>query len=143
MNQCLFCLEDITTTDKLGQLAFCNCKVCLHANCLEQIQSSGLLCPICRIKNSRKYKYQTSNLPSNSILEFYSRKIFDYFVEQPNVFRFMLYFTACFMVMFCLVPHLLWLGLKDSRYRTSSLIFIVSCCVFSICIYYLVITSIY
>ncbi len=123
MNQCLFCLEDITNTDKLGQLAFCNCKVCLHANCLEQIQSTGLLCPICRIKKSRKY--HSSHLPTNSILEFYSRRIFEYFVEQPNVFRFMLYFTACFMVMFCLVPHLLWLGLKDSRYRTTSVVFIV------------------
>lgn len=47
-DKCLLCLEELS--EPLKRPTMCSCNVYLHKNCLEQIQNTGLLCPICRMK---------------------------------------------------------------------------------------------
>jgi len=122
MDQCLLCLEEINYTDKLSHPAHCKCKVSLHLDCLKQIEQTGLLCPICRIKKSQKkivIRYD-----SDSYLLYFANKFFEYFVDRPNIISFSVFITISFVVTFCLLPNLLWIALNDSKYRSTALGFI-------------------
>jgi hypothetical protein len=122
MEQCLLCLEEIKCTDNLSCPTHCKCKVSLHLDCLKQIELSGLLCPICRIKKSQKVIVIRYN--GDSYLLYFANKFFEYFVDRPNIFSFMILILMSFIISFCLLPQLLWLSLNDSKYRSTALAFI-------------------
>ena len=119
MDQCLLCLEEIKSTDKLSYPAHCKCKVSLHVECLKQIELTGLLCPICRIKKSQKQIIIRYN--DDSYLLFFANKFFEYFVERPNIFTFGLFIIMSFIVTLCLLPQILWMTINDSKYRPTAL----------------------
>ncbi len=122
MDQCLLCLEEIKCTDKIACPTYCKCKVSLHLDCLKQIELTGLLCPICRIKKSQKViiiRYD-----GDSYLLYFANKFFEYFVDRPNIFSFSVFILMSFVVFLCLLPQLLWLSLNDSNYRPTALTFI-------------------
>jgi len=122
MDQCLLCLEEIKCTDNLSCPTHCKCKVSLHLDCLKQIEQTGLLCLICRIKKSQR-KIVIS-YDGNSYLLYFANKFFEYFVDRPNIISFCVFITISFAVTFCLLPKLLWIALNDSKYRSTALGFI-------------------
>jgi hypothetical protein len=119
---CLLCLEDLLPIDKVSHPLNCKCNVYLHIDCLKQIRNNGLLCPICRIKESPEND-RISNF-DDSYLLFYANKVFTYFAENPNMFRIILYVLTCFIITFYLILHFMWLGLKNQNYRLNTLILI-------------------
>ena len=122
MDTCLLCLEELTHTDKLVQPSKCGCKVYLHFNCLREIEMTGLLCPICRIKNSQKTRIIiTRNVCS---LLYYAELILAHFIDRPNIISFLLFFMTSIIVSLCMMPYLLFLAIKDNQYRSSAFAFI-------------------
>lgn len=119
MDQCLLCLEEINCTDNLSCPTHCKCKVSLHLECLKMIEATGLLCPICRIKKSQKVI--VIRYDGDSYLLTFANKFFEYFVERPNIFTFIIFIMMSFIISFCLLPQILWLTLNDSKYRSISL----------------------
>lgn len=122
MDSCLLCLEEINCTDNLSCPSHCKCKVSLHLDCLKQIELSGLLCPICRIKKSQKViiiRYD-----GNSYLLRFANNIMGYFFERPNIFSFTIIILMSCIVSVYLLPQILWLALNDSKYRSTALAFI-------------------
>jgi hypothetical protein len=124
MNQelCLFCLEDINFTEILTKPSHCNCKVVLHQNCMQLIENTGLLCPICRIKKSQNIIINTEN--DNSFLLLFANNTFNYFAAKPTTFRFIVFFVGSLIVTIGLIPKLVWVGLDDQTYRFQTLIFL-------------------
>ncbi len=122
MDQCLLCLEEIKCTDKLSCPSHCKCKVSLHLDCLNQIELSGLLCPICRIKKSQKVI--VIQYDGNSYLLSFANNVMAYFFDRPNIFSFTIFILMSFIVTLSLIPELLWLALNDSKYRSTALAFI-------------------
>lgn len=122
MEQCLLCLEEIKCTDKLSCPSHCKCKVSLHLDCLKQIELSGLLCPICRIKKSQKVI--VIRYDGDSYLLNFANYIMAYLVDRPNIFSFIVFILMSFFVSLCLLPQILWLSLNDSKYRSTALGFV-------------------
>ncbi len=122
MEQCLLCLEEIKCTDKISCPSHCKCKVSLHFNCLKQIELSGLLCPICRIKKS--HKVIIIRYDDDSYLLRFANNIMGYFFDRPNIFSFIVFILMSFVITLCLLPQILWLSLNDSKYRSTALAFI-------------------
>ncbi len=118
-NICLICLEDINSTDILSLPKHCKCKVFLHLNCLDQIKISGLLCPICRIKKSQKILILQYNIEDQ--LLYYSNKILYYFLDNPNILRFILFICISFIVSIYILFQLIWIAFNDSSYRMYAL----------------------
>ena len=124
MDHCLLCLEEINRTDKLLQPSHCSCKVSLHVECLKQIELTGLLCPICRIKKSQNRVIRIVHPNENSYLMIFANKVFEYFAASPNYTRFILFILASFMVTFSLIPSLIFHGIQEPKYRSTTLTFI-------------------
>ncbi len=122
MDQCLLCLEEIKCTDNLSCPTHCKCKVSLHLDCLKQIELSGLLCPICRIKKSQKVI--VIRYDGDSYLLRFANNIMGYFFDRPNILSFMILILMSFIISFCLLPQVLWLALNDTKYRSTALAFI-------------------
>lgn len=121
---CLLCLEDIKCTDTLSLPKHCKCKVFLHLNCLNRIEFSGLLCPICRIKKTQKIYIIHYNIETP--LFYHANRILEYFFDNPNLFRFILFICTSFIVSICILPKLLWIAFKDSNYRMYILTYVLT-----------------
>jgi len=120
---CLLCLDNMHLTELLTKPSHCECKIVLHQNCMQLIENTGLLCPICRIKKSQKIIINNGMENDNSFLLLVSNKMLDYFSADPSAFRFIIFYCACCFVTIGLIPQLVWVGLNDSTYRFQTLIF--------------------
>lgn len=122
---CLFCFEDINFTETLRKPSQCSCKVLLHQNCMQLIENTGLMCPICRIKKSPNIIIIVNIENENSfLLKFFANKVFNYFATSPNAFRFIVFFVASCCITIGLIPKLIWLGLNEQTYRVKIIVFI-------------------
>jgi hypothetical protein len=84
MNRCIICLEDSEIKPTINS---CGCKVTLHSNCRNTMQSYGILCPICRIKKDIKHdNFQHESIYSVEYL----------FTHYPNALTFLLFIIFCF-----------------------------------------------
>jgi len=118
MSQCLLCLEDLTSNNILSNPSHCKCGISLHLDCLKQIENSGLLCPICRIKKSQKIiviNYE------DSPLFFICDSVLKFFLDRPNIITFLIFLLMSFIVSLVIIPKMLWIMLNDPEYRFSGI----------------------
>lgn len=121
---CLLCLEDLILTEKLVKPSQCNCQVILHHNCIQLIENTGLLCPICRIKKL-PIKRVPINISNNDLfLSLFANKVFSYLMTKPNLYRFIIFFAACCCITTEIILRLLWMILSEKMRFMISLVFI-------------------
>jgi len=132
---CLLCLNNMYLTETLTKPSHCECKIVLHQNCMQLIENTGLLCPICRIKKSQKIIINNGMENDNSFLLFVSNKMLEYFSTDPSAFRFVIFYCACCLITVGLIPQFLWFGLNDPIYRGQILIFFGIISIISSCIH--------
>ena len=124
MQTCSICLED---DNCLINPKHCSCKILLHKNCLELIESKGMLCPICRIKQMRMINHIYPHLLNNRGTLF-TRILYTplaLFQRYQNVFTFLIYLISSFIISFLiLLPMFINEYIKERRIFYS-LIFIV------------------
>lgn len=112
LDKCLFCLDEIR--DKFNNPKYCECKIKLHSECLQQIVSTGLLCPICRIKSSDIINYNIGQQNDDSIISY----PFKIFAIRSNILTFTLLVIWCYFVsVFYIIPRLIYLGWYEKKFN--------------------------
>lgn len=118
MQTCSICLED---DEKLINPKHCSCKIYLHEKCLHLIETKGMLCPICRIKNlsiGHVYHHNIPHIFNND------GTLFDRIIHTPlalfqryqNVFTFLFYLISSFIISFLfLLPMFIFEYIKEKR----------------------------
>ncbi len=115
MQTCSICLED---DNGLINPKHCSCKILLHPNCLELIESKGMLCPICRIKkmimNNQIYPHLLND--RGTLFERILYTPLALFQRYQNVFTFLIYLISSFIIsFFILLPMFINEYIKEKR----------------------------
>ena len=117
MQTCSICLED---DEKLINPKHCSCKIYLHEKCLHLIETKGMLCPICRIKNltlhfnNRTIPYIFNN--EGTLFERIMYTPLALFQRYHNVFTFLIYLVSSFIISFLiLIPMFFFEYIKEKR----------------------------
>ena len=101
-DNCLLCLNYLGLLAELKSPRYCNCKVFLHTECMMKLEESGLACPICRIKMTRKLY--------NNWLEYPIYLMMNY----PGFISFFLFIIYSFIIsIIYILPMILYIYIKD------------------------------
>ena len=115
---CLLCLEKINTK-KYILPNNCKCKLKIHQNCFNKIISTGLLCPICRIKANDITNTTNTTLVRYENDSWINMPIY-LFTKYPNFLTFILWLiiSTIFTIVY-ITPMAIYYGLKDAKYKNN------------------------
>lgn len=119
-NICLICLD--TVEQNYTKTKHCECKIFLHSDCLELMEkTTGLLCPICRIKKSIDEPQYEETFESRveQIIRFGTiPPILSYIcirlLKNPTLPKFIMFLFLCFIAsLIFIIPYVLWTYTKN------------------------------
>ena len=113
MNTCLICLDELN--DNIIKPNNCECNVFLHSECLNSLIKYGLLCPICRIKNTQLVNNLGNLIIFRTDLEItidMDTILYNYFLNHLLTLLMLILFPI-FITLFYLLLKLIYIFLTD------------------------------